>query len=134
LGGIDDAYALVVESAEFLFGMDPKSPVPYLVCSGLRLGETRMQGPSPQPGFAVGPAAGDKAIAPIAGQQGRVAPIAARIPADSWPANAPERGWICIDTSGAPDRKPELEAISDAVVGTVKSLLAVRPELALLDA
>jgi len=55
LSGVADAYALVVESAEFLFEKDPKSPVPYLVCAGLRLGETRMQGASPAMGFAVGP-------------------------------------------------------------------------------
>ena len=83
LGGIADAYALVVESAEFLFEKDPKSPIPYLVCAGLRLGETRMQGPSPAPGFAVGPGCGDKAIAAGAGHEGSVEGIAARFAPDS---------------------------------------------------
>jgi type VI secretion system protein ImpA len=112
LGRIADAYALVVESAEFLFEKDPKSPIPYLVCAGLRLGETRMQGSSPAPGFAVG--AWNELL--------RVSlPILASECARAW-LDLHRYIWQAGQETGA-------EAISDAVVGTVKSLLAVRPEL-----
>ncbi len=128
LGGIDDAYALVVESAEFLFGMDPKSPIPYLVCSGLRLGETRMQGPSPQPGFAVGPGAEIRqSLRTMAtkGEWGQLLraslPILASECSRTW-LDLHRYIWRAGQETGA-------EAISDAVVGTVKSLLVVRPEL-----
>jgi type VI secretion system protein ImpA len=128
LGSVDDAYALVVESAEFLFGMDPKSPIPYLVCSGLRLGETRMQGTSPQPGFAVGPGAeirqSLRAMA-TRGEWGQLLraslPILASECARTW-LDLHRYIWRAGQETGA-------EAISDAVVGTVKSLLVVRPEL-----
>ncbi len=128
LGGIDDAYALVVESAEFLFGMDPKSPIPYLVCSGLRLGETRMQGPSPQPGFAVGPGAEIRQslrMLATKGEWGQLLraslPILASECARTW-LDLHRYIWRAGQETGA-------GAISDAVVGTVKSLLVVRPEL-----
>jgi type VI secretion system protein ImpA len=128
LGGIDDAYALVVESAEFLFGIDPKSPIPYLVCSGLRLGETRMQGPSPQPGFAVGPSAEIRQSLRSLANKGewsqllRISlPILASECARSW-LDLHRYIWRAGQETGA-------EAISDAVVGTVRSLLVVRPEL-----
>ena len=128
MGGIDDAYALVVESAEFLFGIDPKSPIPYLVCSGLRLGETRMQGPSPQPGFAVGPSAEIRQSLRSLANKGewcqllRISlPILASECARSW-LDLHRYIWRAGQETGA-------EAISDAVVGTVRSLLVVRPEL-----
>ena len=51
----ESAYAQVGVSAEFLRSLDAASPVPYLLCAGLRLGETRgadlMDG-----SFAVAPA------------------------------------------------------------------------------
>lgn len=128
LGSIDDAYALVVESAEYLFAMDPKSPIPYLVCSGLRLGETRMQGPSPQPGFAVGPGAEIRQSLRLLANKGEWSqllraslPILASESARTW-LDLHRYIWRAGQETGA-------EAISDAVVGTVKSLLVVRPEL-----
>ena len=128
LGGIDDAYALVVESAEFLFGLDPKSPVPYLVCSGLRLGETRMQGPSPQPGFAVGPGAEIRQSLRSLATKGEwrqllttSLPILASECARTW-LDLHRYIWRAGQETGA-------ETISAAVVGTVRSLLMVRPEL-----
>jgi type VI secretion system protein ImpA len=51
----DEAYALITTCAELLRAADTSSPVPYLVCAGLRLGETRRQGPSPAFDFAVAP-------------------------------------------------------------------------------
>jgi type VI secretion system protein ImpA len=40
-GGTEDAYAQVAACAEFLATKNPASPVPYLLCTALRLGETR---------------------------------------------------------------------------------------------
>jgi type VI secretion system protein ImpA len=128
LGGVDDAYALVVESAEFLFALDPRSPIPYLVCSGLRLGETRMQGASPQPGFAVGPGAEVRQSLRTLANKGEWSqllraslPILASECARTW-LDLHRYIWRAGQETGA-------EAISDAVVGTVRSLLVVRPEL-----
>ncbi|HMD75778.1 MAG TPA: type VI secretion system protein TssA [Terracidiphilus sp.] len=128
LSRVADAYALVVESAEFLFEKDPKSPIPYLVCAGLRLGETRMQGPAPAPGFAVGPGAEIRQSLRTLATKGAwqellraSLPILAGECARTW-LDLHRYIWRAGQETGA-------DAVSDAVVGTVKSLLAVRPEL-----
>ena len=46
---------MITACAEFLRAADTSSPVPYLVCAGLRLGETRRQGSSPPFDFAIAP-------------------------------------------------------------------------------
>jgi type VI secretion system protein ImpA len=128
LNGITDAYALVVESAEFLFAKDPMSPVPYLVCAGLRLGETRMQGPTPTPGFAVGPTSAIRQSLRALAARGAwnellraSLPILASECARAW-LDLHRHIWRAGQETGA-------EAISAAVAGTVRSLLIVRPEL-----
>ena len=128
LGQTADAYALVVESAEFLFKNDPSSPVPYLICAGLRLGETRMQGPVPAPGFAVGPSPEIRQSLRVLANQSawgelmRVAlPILASECARAW-LDLHRYIWRAAQETGA-------EAIAAAVAGTVRSLLIVRPEL-----
>lgn len=128
LGGAEDAYALVVESAEFLFGQDSTSPVPYLVCAGLRLGETRMQGPTPAPGYAVGPSPQIRqSLRVLAGRSEWAELLRATLPilasecARTW-LDLHRYIWRAGQETGA-------TAISEAVAGTVKSLLAVRPEL-----
>ena len=128
LSGVADAYGLVVESAEFLFQQDPNSPIPYLVCSGLRLGETRMQGESPAPGFAVGPSAEVRQSLRALANRGdwhqllrEALPILASECARAW-LDLHRYIWRAGQETGA-------TAISDAVVGTVRSLLVVRPEL-----
>jgi type VI secretion system protein ImpA len=128
LSGIDDAYSMVVESAEYLFGNDPQSPIPYLVCAGLRLGETRMQGEVPKPGFAVGPTPEVRQSLRALANRGswnelmRVTlPILASECARAW-LDLHRYIWRAGQETGA-------EAISNAVVGTVRSLLVVRPEL-----
>jgi type VI secretion system protein ImpA len=125
---VADAYALVVESAEFLFQNAPSSPVPYLICAGLRLGETRMQGPVPAPGFAVGPSPEIRQSLRVLANQGawselmRAAlPILASECARAW-LDLHRYIWRAAEETGA-------EAISAAVAGTVRSLLIVRPEL-----
>ena len=128
LGHVDDAYALVVESAEFLFARDPQSPVPYLVCAALRLGETRMQGQTPAPGYAVGPSPEIRQSLRLLARRGAWAellratlPILASECARAW-LDLHRYVWRAGQETGA-------SAISEAVVGTVKSLLAVKPEL-----
>jgi type VI secretion system protein ImpA len=128
LNGIADAYALVVESAEFLFQKDSMSPVPYLVCAGLRLGEARMQGPVPAPGFAVGPSPEVRQSLRALANKGAwkelmraTLPILASECARAW-IDLHRYVWRAGQETGA-------EAISEAVVGTVRSLLAARPEL-----
>jgi type VI secretion system protein ImpA len=128
LTGIADAYAQVVESAEFLFEKDPASPVPYLVCSGLRLGETRMQGSTPAPGFAVGPTPEIRQSLRALATKGAwhellraSLPILASECARAW-LDLHRYVWRAGQETGA-------DAISVAVVGMVKSLLVVNPEL-----
>ena len=128
LSGIDDAYSMVVESAEYLFGNDPQSPVAYLVCAGLRFGETRMQGEVPAPGFAVGPTPEIRQRLRALANRGawnelmRVSlPILASECARAW-LDLHRYIWRAGQETGA-------EAVSNAVVGTVRSLLVVRPEL-----
>ena len=125
---VADAYALVVESAEFLFQRDPLSPVPYLVCAGLRLGETRMQGPVPAPGFAVGPSPAVRQSLRALANRGAwqellraTLPILASECARAW-IDLHRYVWRAGQETGA-------EAISEAVVGTIRSLLVSRPEL-----
>lgn len=125
---VAEAYEHVVESAEFLFGKDPASPVPYLVCAGLRLGETRLQGESPAPGFAVGPE--PEVRHSLRGLANKGAwnellraslPILASECARAW-LDLHRYVWRAGQETGA-------AAVSEAVAGTVRSLLSVRPEL-----
>jgi type VI secretion system protein ImpA len=128
LNGISDAYSMVVESAEYLFENDPRSPIPYLVCAGLRFGETRMQGEVPAPGFAVGPTPETRQTLRALSNRGAwnelmraSLPILASECARAW-LDLHRYIWRAGQETGA-------EAISNAVVGTVRSLLVVRPEL-----
>ncbi|MEO6802074.1 MAG: type VI secretion system protein TssA [Granulicella sp.] len=51
----EQAYAAILGCAEYLGSEDVQSPAPYLICSGLRFGETRKVGSSPSPDFAMAP-------------------------------------------------------------------------------
>jgi len=128
LNGVEEAYALVVESAEFLFARDATSPVPYLVCAGLRLGETRMQGQTPAPGFALGPSPEVRqSLRMLAGKGAWAELLRATLPIL---ATECARAWLDLHRYiWRAGQETGAEAISEAVVGTVKSLLAVRPEL-----
>jgi type VI secretion system protein ImpA len=128
LNGIDDAYSMVVESAEYLFENDPRSPIPYLVCAGLRFGETRMQGEVPAPGFAVGPTPEIRQSLRALANRGAWNDLMRA----SLPILASEcaRAWLDLHRYiWRAGQETEAEAISNAVVGTVRSLLVVRPEL-----
>lgn len=128
VSGLSDAYAQVVQSVEAVFEKDPTSPVAYLVCAGLRLGETRMQGESPAPGFAVGPGSEVRQLLRQLAGKGEwrellraSLPILASECARAW-LDLHRYIWQAGQETGA-------EAIAAAVVGTIKSLLAIRPEL-----
>jgi len=128
LSGAADAYALIVESAQFLFDRDPKSPVPYLVCAGLRLGESWMQGETPAPGFALGPThAIRQSIRALAAREAWHELLRASLPIL---AGEGSRAWLDLHRYiWRAGQETGAEAISAAVVGTVKSLLGYRPEL-----
>lgn len=128
LSSSQDAYALIVSSAQFLFEADTQSPVPYLVCAGLRLGETRRQGALPDPGFAVGPSSQTRqslrafAVGGAWVQLLRVAiPVMAEPCARAW-LDLHRYIWRAAKESGA-------SALATAVSGTLRELLTLRPEI-----
>ncbi|WP_263385470.1 type VI secretion system protein TssA [Granulicella arctica] len=51
----NEAYEAIITCAEFLRTENGQSPAPYLVCSGLRFGETRREGAKPALDFAIAP-------------------------------------------------------------------------------
>lgn len=127
-GELGTAYASVVASAEFFFDADRQSAVPYLICAGLRLGETFSHGQSPQPGFAVGPTPEIRyALRALANQGSWVELIRTSLPilatecARAW-LDLHRYIWRAAQETGS-------EALSAAVVGTMKSLLTAQPEL-----
>jgi type VI secretion system protein ImpA len=128
MSGPQDAYSLIVGCAQFLFEADTKSPVPYLVCAGLRLGETRRQGVSPEPGFAVGPSAEIRQSMRAFALNGawvellRAAlPVMAEPCARAW-LDLHRYIWRAAQESGA-------GALATAVSGTLRELLKLRPEV-----
>ena len=127
-GELGAAYGSVVASAEYFFDADSRSAVPYLICAGLRLGETLMQGQSPQPGFAVGPTPEVRFALRSLAQQGAWAQLI-RV---SLPILASEcaRGWLDLHRYiWRAAQEIGAEALSAAVVGTMRNLLSVQPEL-----
>jgi type VI secretion system protein ImpA len=122
------AYSLVVASALYLFEQNPASPVPYLICAGLRSGETLMQGDVPNAGFAVGASAEVRLKLRSLAATGnwnellrQSLLILASESARAW-LDLHRYIWKAGQETGAP-------AISRAVQGNVKSLLAARPQL-----
>ena len=127
-GELGAAYGSVVASAEYFFNADSQSPVPYLICAGLRLGETLAQGQSPQPGFAVGPTPEIRFALRSLAMQGSWAellraslPILASECARAW-LDLHRYIWRAAQETGS-------EALSTAVVVTMRNMLAVQPEL-----
>jgi type VI secretion system protein ImpA len=122
------AYGAVVASAEYFFDADHRSAVPYLICAGLRMGETLMQGQSPQPGFAVGPMPEMRLALRAMAQQGAWVDLlraSLRILASEC-----ARGWLDLHRYiWRAAQETGAEAISAAVVGTMRNLMAVQPEL-----
>ncbi len=125
---LSDVYQRIVASAQEIFDQDQNSPVAYLICSGLRLGETRMQGEMPAPGFAPGPPRELRQLMRNLVSQGawqnllrESLAILADPCARAW-LDVHRYIWMAAQESGA-------GAIAGAVVGTVRGLLMVRPEL-----
>lgn len=123
----ESAYAQVAVSAEFLRGENAASPVPYLVCSALRLGETRGADLS-DGSFAVAPATETRQALRRLASEG------------SWD----ELMQLCLRTMVEPCGRMWLDlqrftwraayangqyAVATAVVSTVRGLLLDLPEL-----
>ena len=128
LNGAGQAYAQVVESAVFLFEKNPASPVPYLTCAGLRMGETLMQQAQPAPGFAVGPSGEIRQLLRMLAGKGAWKDLLR----ESLPVLGSEcaRAWLDLHRYiWKAGQETGADAISMAVTGTVKNLLAIRPEL-----
>lgn len=125
---LEEAYQSVVQSAESLFDKNPSSPVPYLVCASLRLGEARLQDQYPAPGFAVGPNSEVRQSLRGLAQAGQwqdlmraVLPILASECARCW-LDPHRYVWQAAQETGA-------EPLAQAVIGNIRSLLIVKPEI-----
>ena len=128
IGEAGDAYAMVVESALFLLRQDSLSPVPYLVCAGLRLGETYRQDAEPAPGFAAGPPPEVRSTLRRLAGRGAWAELLREV----LPALASESGRAWLDLHRyvwSAGEALEAPGLSMAAVGTMRSLLTARPEL-----
>jgi type VI secretion system protein ImpA len=124
----EDAYTQVVRCAQFLFENDAQSPVPYLVCAALRLGETRTQSSNPDPGFAVGPSSEIRQSLKTFSTEGAW-PDLLRI---SLPLMAQPCGRAWLDLRRyiwRAARETEAYAIATAVTGSLRSLLAEMPDV-----
>jgi type VI secretion system protein ImpA len=128
LSQAQDAYALIVNCAQYLFESNPRSPVPYLACAALRLGETRMQSATPEPGFAVGPGPEIRHSLRAFASQGNwtellraTLPVMAQPCARAW-LDLHRYIWRAAQETGA-------GAIASAVSGTLRELLRLRPEV-----
>ena len=128
VGELGEAYQMVVSGATYFVNTSPSSPVAYLVCSGLRLGETRMQGPEPAPGFAVGPTPEMRQTMRALAQRGAwVELLRAAIPILASPCS---RAWLDLHRYiWRAGQETGAEAITAAVEGTLRGLLEVRPEV-----
>ncbi len=127
-GELGAAYGAVVASAEYFFDADSRSAVPYLICAGLRLGETLSQGQSPQPGFAVGPTPDVRfALRSLAQQEAWAQLIRISLPIL---ASECARGWLDLHRYiWRAAQEIGSEALAAAVVGTMRNLLIVQPEI-----
>jgi type VI secretion system protein ImpA len=124
----EQAYTAISTCAEYLRTQDGKSPVPYLVCAGLRFGETRKAGPSPALDFSVAPTTETRqAMRRLANE-----------------SNWEELAKLCLKTLEEPCARAWLDlhryiwraaseggspAIATAVVATVRGLLKDIPEV-----
>ncbi len=125
---VHHACSMVVALAQYLRADDPSSPVPYLVCAGLRLGETRRQGSSPSFDFAVAPSTETRQMLRRLAGEGNWDELM-RLSLSAL-GDRSARAWldlqryICRAARGAGN-----EAIAVAVIGTVRALLQDIPEM-----
>jgi type VI secretion system protein ImpA len=127
MADLGEAYGAVVHSAEFFFDSNPTSPVPYLVCAGLRLGETRTQGAEPAPGFALAPTAEMRQSLRRLAQRGAWRELLRT--SLSFLASPAARAWLDLHRYiWRAARETGAEALALAVEATVRSLIEARPE------
>jgi type VI secretion system protein ImpA len=124
----DEAYALVTTGAEYLRAADTASPVPYLLCVGLRLGETRRQGSSPAFDFAVAPSTETRqAFRRLANEGNWDELLRLSLQALS---DKSARAWLDLQRYiWRAARGAGYDAIAVSVVGTVRALLQDIPEM-----
>jgi type VI secretion system protein ImpA len=124
----EQAYAAILGCAEYLRTENSQSPVPYLVCAGLRFGETRREGGYPASDFAVAPTTETRQAMRRLANEG----------------NWEELMKLCLKTLGGPcarvwldlhrytwraAREMGAQAIAIAVATTVRGLLQDIPEV-----
>jgi type VI secretion system protein ImpA len=124
----DDAYLQIVCSAQFLFEQDVKSPVPYLVCSAIRLGETLRQGVLPERGFAIGPSPEvRRSLRAFALNGAWIELLRASLPVLAEPC---ARAWLDLHRYiWRAAKETGATAIMSAVSSTLRELLLLRPEV-----
>jgi len=125
---VNHAYSMVTAIAEYLRADDPSSPVPYLACAGLRLGETRRQGGSPPFDFAVAPTTETRQALRRLANEGNWDELM-RLSLSAL-GDRSARAWLDLQRYiWRAARGAGHEAIAVAVVGTVRALLQDIPEM-----
>jgi type VI secretion system protein ImpA len=124
----NDVYAMIIGCAEYLRATDTSSPVPYLLCAGLRLGETRRQGQSPAFDFAIAPSTETRqAFRRLAneGNWDELLRFSLQVLGDK-----SARAWLDLHRYiWRAARGAGYDAIAISVVGTIRALLEDIPEL-----
>jgi type VI secretion system protein ImpA len=124
----EQAYAAVLGGAVFLQGEEAQSPVPYLACAALRLGETRKMGSSPDSDFAVAPPTETRqALRRLANEGNWDELMLVSLKTLAEPC---ARAWLDLHRyiwRGA--RETGSDAIAAAVVSTIRGLLVDIPEV-----
>jgi type VI secretion system protein ImpA len=128
LTDVNHAYSMVAAIAEYLRADDPSSPVPYLSCAGLRLGETRRQGASPPFDFAVAPSTETRQALRRLANEGNWDELMKLSLSALGDKSA--RAWLDLQRYiWRAARGAGYEAIAVAVVGTVRALLQDIPAI-----
>lgn len=123
-----DPLSTIVANALAIYEENTDSPVAYLVCSSLRLGETRMHSSSPETGFAVGPDSDlRKKLRDLLSNGAWKDLMVAALTAMGEPCGRAwldlhRYAWRAADQMGCP-------VVAEAVVHTVRSVLASQPNL-----
>ena len=124
----EQAYAAVLAGAMFLHEENPLSPVPYLVCAGLRLGETRREGAYPASDFPVAPATETRqTIRRLANESGWAELMKLCLRTLTEPCG---RTWLDLQRyTWRAAKELGAEATAAAVVATVAGVLKDLPEM-----
>ncbi len=125
---VNHACSMVVTLAQYLRTDDPSSPVPYLICAGLRLGETRRQGASPAFDFAVAPSTETRQmLRRLAGEGNWDELMQISLSALG---DRSARAWLDLQRYiYRAARGAGHDAVATAVIGTVRALLQDIPEM-----